>query len=87
MTHTYRNPWAAPHEPQEYRKDVEPIEYEGCLIFHALKHQYDVVKNGVCISQRGGIDGAMKAAEVARDMANPTFEDVRHLMVLRHGHV
>lgn len=87
MTHTYRNPWAAPHEPQEYRRDVEPIEYEGCLIFRVTKAQFDVVKNGVCIAQRGGLDGAKLASEVVMDMDNATFADVRDLMLLKYGHV
>jgi hypothetical protein len=87
VTHTYRNPWAAPHEPQEYRRDVEPIEYEGCLIFRVTKAQFDVVKNGVCIAQRGGLDGAKLASEVVMDMDNATFADVRDLMLLKYGHV
>lgn len=87
MTHTYRNPWAAPHEPQEYRRDVEPIGWEGCQIFRVSKNQFDVVKNGVCIAQRGGLDGAKLASEVVRDMDNATFADVRDLMLLKYGHV
>lgn len=86
MTHTYRNPWAKPHEPQEYTRHVAPTEHMGCQIFHVLTDQWDVVKNGECIAQRAGKRGAMECAEVVEDLDTPTYEDVRARMLERFGH-
>jgi hypothetical protein len=74
--HRYRNPWAKPHEPQDYTRNVDPIEHKGCLIFHVLPDQWDVVRDGVCIAQRVSLDGAKYAAEMVRDVTAPTHEDV-----------
>lgn len=87
MTRTYRNPWAKPHEPQEYTRHVDPIEYMGCQIFHVLTDQWDVVKAGVCISQRAGRSGAIQCAEVVRDMEAPTYQDVRERMLEKYGRI
>ncbi len=86
-THTYRNPWAKPHEPQFFTRSVDPIEYKGCLIFHVLGLQWDVVKAGVCIAQRTWIEGAKQAAEDVSDLPFPNFEDVRKRMLERYGHL
>lgn len=83
MSHAYKNPWAKPHEPQEYIRNVEPFVHAGCQIFHVLPDQWDVVKNNVCISQRAGKRSAMECAEVVEDMDTPTFEDVRERMLER----
>ncbi len=86
MTHTYRNPWAKPHEPQYYIRNVEPFDHAGCQIYHALPDQWDVVKAGVCISQRTDRSGAIQCAEVVQDMEAPTYQDVRDRMLERYGH-
>lgn len=77
MTLTYKNPWAKPHEPQEYARNVEPFTHAGCLIFHVLSEQWDVVKNGVCIAQRVTKSGAMCAADSVSDLLFPSYHDVR----------
>ena len=77
MTHIYRNLWAKPHEPQEYTRHVEPIEYMGCQLFHVHPEQWDVVKAGSCIAQRVTKSGAMYAAELVEDIHAPTYHDVR----------
>lgn len=87
MTHTYRNPWANPHEPQEYVRNVDPVEHAGCQIYHVSTNQWDVVKAGVCISQRAGKSGAIQCAEVVQDLLMPTYEDVHERMIARHGHL
>lgn len=85
--HKYRNPWAKPHEPQDYTRNVDPIEHKGCQIFHVLTDQWDVVKAGVCIAQRAGKSGAMQCAEVVEDMLMPTHEDVKARMLEKHGYL
>lgn len=86
-THTFRNPWAKPTEPQDYVRNIEPVEYLGCEIFHVFPNQFDVVKSGVCISQRVGMEGAKQAAEVVSDLLFPNFDDVRKRMLERYGHL
>ena len=86
MTHAYKNPWAKPHEPQEYVRNVEPFVHAGCQIFHVLPDQWDVVKNGVCIAQRAGKRGAMACAEIVDGMDTPTYKDVGARMLERFGH-
>lgn len=86
MTHVYKNPWAKPHEPQEYVRNVQPFTHAGSLVFRVIPDQWDVVKNGVCIAQRAGKRGAMACAEVVEDMKTPTYDDVRARMLERFGH-
>lgn len=84
--HRYRNPWARASDPPEYVRNVDPIEYHGALIFRVLPGQFDVVKAGTCIAQRGGLAGAKLVAEAVEDMEAPTYEDARDRMHERHGH-
>ena len=83
----YRNPWATLHGSQTYHTDAAPIMHAGAELYHVAPKQWDVVRNGECISQRGGKIGAMIAAEVVADMLMPTFEDVRTRMFERYGHL
>lgn len=62
-THTYRNTFHNPHDPQygprEYTTDAVPVEYCGFLIFERIPGKvWDVVRNGECITQRAGLQGA-----------------------------
>lgn len=61
---SYRNPWHKPgkpeYGPEQYRTDAQPEECCGYLIYHRLPLVWDVVKDGVCISQRAGINGARR---------------------------
>jgi len=86
LTYTYRNPWARMFEPQEYTRTAEPIEYRGCQIFRVLPTQWDVVKAGVCIAQRTGLEGAKACAAIVEDMESPTHDDVKERMFLEYGH-
>jgi len=60
--HTYTNPWHKPHQPMygpaTYQTDAGPIEYRGHLIFRRLPAVFDVVKDGKCLAQRAGLNGA-----------------------------
>lgn len=87
MEFRYTNPWARNNEPKEYIRFDKPTEYNGCQIFHVHQNQFDVVKAGVCISQRGGLEGAKKCADVVADLMFPSFHDVRSQMLEKHGHI
>jgi len=76
--YVYKNPWARNGEPREYVRQCPPPQIHcGCQIFHVLPKQWDVVKNGVCITQRAGLKGALAIAELVKDLATPSYEDVR----------
>jgi hypothetical protein len=60
---SYINPWYKPGQdmygPKEFTTDVKPTEYKGYLIYERIQGQvWDVVKDGRCVSQRAGINGA-----------------------------
>jgi hypothetical protein len=54
----YRNPWHKPHTtdygPEGYTTDKKPIEYRGFQIFNRFKGCHELVKGGVCLTQRAG---------------------------------
>ena len=86
---TYTNPWHIPgnfYSPKEFTRDIKPIIHAGCEIYKVNKDQYDVVKSGVCIAQRAGLNGAKKCAEAVEDLPNPTYHDVWGRMMEKHGH-
>lgn len=66
-TTTYRNPWHKPgrpeYGPEFYSTDRAPRKYRGYLIYHRLPEVWDVVKDGVCVTQRAGLNGAMQAID------------------------
>jgi len=54
----YKNPW---HDginsgPAYFETDIKPIKYRDFLIYHRIA--YDVVKDGVCLTQMAGLSGA-----------------------------
>lgn len=67
---TYLNPW---HDPRVidskpiFTTDVKPTEYRGLLIFHRLPGSFEVVKAGVCLTQRAGMSGACRAIDLLLD--------------------
>lgn len=66
--HEYANPWHKPHGkgygPDVYRTDAKPREYRGYLIFERIPAVcWDVVKDGVCVTQRAGLNGAKRAID------------------------
>lgn len=75
MTTTYRNPWHRPldkaYGPPVYQTEARPAEYRGYQIFHRLSEVWDVVKDGVCVTQRAGADGARRAVDALLTPARP----------------
>ncbi|MCD7983390.1 MAG: hypothetical protein LUG19_03935 [Desulfovibrio sp.] len=68
MKHEYKNPWyetlgrkGLSFDPPVYRTNATPTEYKGYLIFERIsKTCFDVVKDGVCVSQCAGLNGAKR---------------------------
>ena len=72
---TYRNPWHKPYPqegwrkgigPEFYESDSMPVEHRGFLIFQRQEFGYpifDVVKDGTCIKQLAGPNGAKRAID------------------------
>lgn len=68
MNATYRNPWYHPTRretgPAVYCTDVTPVAYKDYLIYQRIAgHVWDVVKDGVCVTQRAGLEGARQAID------------------------
>jgi hypothetical protein len=66
---TYSNPWHKRYKeeygPEYYETKVNPIEYKGHLIFQRIEGRvWDVVKNGKCVTQRAGLNGAKRAIDL-----------------------
>lgn len=64
--HTYTNPFYSPHyqgSKPVITTSVKPDEYRGYLIFRIHKEHYDVVKDGVLVSQMAGPNGARMAVD------------------------
>ena len=71
---TYRNPWHKPGQPhygpEQYATDATPMQHAGCVLYERIpgpvgRCVWDVVRDGVCLTQRAGKRGAMAAAEAA----------------------
>lgn len=64
---TYRNPWHTGKEeygPAFYTTDATPTEYRGYLIYQRVRGSvWDVVKDGVCVTQMAGPNGAREAVD------------------------
>ena len=62
MATTYSNPWhrsgKPEYGPQFFETDSRPTPYRGYLIFHRLRDCWDIVKDGECVSQCAGPNGA-----------------------------
>jgi hypothetical protein len=67
----YRNPRHKPGKPEYgpefYETTAKPDKYKGYLIYHRVRstsavadgtHVYDIVKDGVCVTQMAGPNGA-----------------------------
>jgi hypothetical protein len=69
MTTTrYKNPWHKPGKPEYgpafYETTARPTEYHGCLIYQRIKGAcWDVVRDGACIHQMAGLNGAKRAID------------------------
>ena len=74
MSATYKNPRHKPSHPMygpaEYSTDAKPDTYKGYLIYNRIRAHngsgsgcWDVVKDGVCVTQRAGPNGAKSAID------------------------
>jgi len=72
----YKNPWSKASQwgvvtcgPEFYETTAVPVEYRGYLIYERMETQtfgytvFDVVKDGVCITQMNGYNGAKSAID------------------------
>lgn len=82
-TSTYRNPWHQPTQsqygPARYSTDATPTEYRGFLLYERIpgpvgRCVIDVVRDGECVTQRAGMNGARRAVD-----ERISAEDVREL--------
>lgn len=80
----YKNPWyiVGGLDPKVYQTEVKPIQYRGFFIYQRIKGIcFDVVKDGVCVAQHAGINGAKARIDTILD--NPTdFLAIRSLSYL-----
>lgn len=62
---SYLNPWAEALRDGErvFKTDVKPTEYRGFLIYQRIPKSFEVVKDGVCLTQRAGLSGAKRAID------------------------
>ena len=65
---TYKNPWHKPlnpiYGPREYETNAKPSEYGGFLIYERISGIcFDVVKDGACVTQLAGPNGARRAID------------------------
>ena len=67
MTRRYRNPRYRPgvpvYGPPVYETAVRPVSHGGYLLYHRQKHVWDVVRDGVAVTQRAGLAGARRAVD------------------------
>lgn len=66
MTATYRNPWfttSGNYGPEFYKTDAKPVEYRGFQIFQRIPGAWELVKDGVCLTQRAGKQGPRNLAD------------------------
>ena len=72
MMTTYSNPLHKPDHPEfgpaQFETDAQPQEYRGHLIYHRTGLVWDVVKEGVCILQTAGPNGAKRAIDKILDI-------------------
>lgn len=63
----YKNPFYSPNYQNStpvIQTDAKPIEYNGYLIYERIKGGcFDVVKDGVCLTMRAGLNGAKRAID------------------------
>lgn len=64
----YKNPWfrSSRDSSPTFKTDVRPTEYRGYQIFHR-GGGWDVVKDGVCRTQRVGLSGAKGYVDAVLD--------------------
>lgn len=58
----YLSPWSPDPigKPEYFETTVRPTNYRGFQIFHRMPKSFELVKDGVCLTQRAG-GGALKS--------------------------
>lgn len=63
----YKNPWHQPahpiYGPEFFETSKRPASYRGYLIFHRLDDVFDIVRDGACVGQCAGPNGARRAVD------------------------
>jgi hypothetical protein len=79
MKHRYRNPWHDPAKawmgPEFFETDSAPFEYRGFQIFKRIVNSWELVKDGVCLTQRCGNAGPRFIG--AQHVVDSLFGDAR----------
>jgi len=57
---SFKNSHSGLYGPEFYETDVTPTAYKGFEIYRRLTECFDCVVDGVCVSQRAGINGAKR---------------------------
>ncbi|CAD1792709.1 hypothetical protein AE929_09600 [Xanthomonas arboricola] len=75
MSATYLNPWhgkvALSSEcTPTFTTDSKPKQHRGFLIYQRVPGSFEVVKDGVCLTQRAGLHGALWAIDNLIDNPN-----------------
>jgi len=79
-TTSYRNQWHRPEEPHygpavyETRFPSQP--YRGFDVYERMPNVFDVVKDGVCVGQFAGYDGAKRNIDAYLDGEATHYLDV-----------
>ena len=67
MSASYINPWHKQESGSDsapmFTTDAKPVEYRGFLIYRRLPASFEVVKDGICLTQRAGLTGAKWAID------------------------
>ena len=68
----YRNPWhdGLKYGPEFFEARVAPTEYRGFQIFKRFSKSYELVKDGVCLTIRGGAGGPRSLVDALYGEAN-----------------
>lgn len=87
----YINPWhksgRPEYGPRTYTTEAPPKEYRGFQLYQRIGQSVDVVKDGVCVTQRGGPRGGREAVDAFWD-APANWESERMAGYLaQHGKV
>jgi len=87
MTTRYKNPWYNPrrnssYDPEYYETDAKPKEYKGYLIYERIPGQvWDIVKDGVCVGQMAGPNGARQRVDELTGTPAPEKIHINELLL------
>lgn len=86
---TYRNLWhtpgAAHYGPEFFSTDKKPLEYRGFQIFNRHAGCYELVKDGVCLTQLAGKGGPAKVVDALASGEEGFIVDRVRALAAKHG--